>query len=440
MASQVTYIDRTAANISTLVHENYYNEVKPWLDHLDPVAAVFESIGDDGYSLIGEKLQFGADAQFQMQFMGTDGYLPDHTGFDPVEPSTTPARLYKRTAADNFLLALAVRPGAYEDFFARLNFQMLDSVKRGTGFHVHGSKEAKVCTFVSRTSATVLVVDAGYNHASTSPTMFVDDGVVMALTDANMSDATIGTAAVSSVAHNTSPTTATVTFATDIDTSSTGADGDPLVFSTSVSSSANNYVTEQDNAPNGLGDIIDADANNTTFMGVSESTYARWTPHRLASSDFGHIELMEFMEQIAARSNSEVTAGSHIMTCQNGVKIELAKDLLAYQSQYELGRTLRGGWQTVMIGEHELITSHYHWHDVLYCLCPEELHVVDLDGEPSVWSGDGSQFNRIADYDGKEWFLRHYVQRFCSRRNNMGALTGITNTNAQRYAALPEAA
>jgi len=184
-------------------------------------------------------------------------------------------------------------------------------------------------------------------------------------------------------------------------------------------------------------DIMDPDAAATTLLGLSESTYVRWAPQVRASSDWGHVELMEFVEEISAKSNSEVNAQSHVITMQNGVRIELAKDLLPYQQQSNLGRTLQGGWQTVRVGEFDVVASHYHLQDVVYCLCPEDLHVVDLDGEPSVWAGDGSQFSRIANYDGAEWFIRHYVQRFASRRNNMGSLTGVSNPNAERYNAHP---
>ena len=433
----ISQIERTPANISTLVHENYMNEVKPWLDHLDPVAALFTQIGPGGYTLIGEKLQFAGEWSYSGGFMGTDGYLPDHEQVSPAELITTPARLYIRRAVDHFLRALAVRPGAYEDFFARLQKQMLDAVQRGTARHIHGSTSGTQCTFVSRTSATVLVVDAGLGHASQAPAQWIEPGMTLALLDASSSYATIGVATVSSVAYNTSATTATITFATDIDTSSNGADGDPLVFASTNDSSATHYVTERNNAPLGLMDILDPDAGSTTLLSASETTYPRWAPINRASTDFGHVEIMEFLEEISAKSNSEVSTASHVLTMQNGVKIELAKDLLPYQQSADLGRELTGGWRTVRIGDFEAVTSHYHLWDVVYALCPEDLHVVDLDVEPQVWSGDGSQFSRLADYDGSEWFLRHYVQRFPSRRNTMGALTGVSNPQKERYSAHP---
>lgn len=435
--SQVDAISRTVSNISTTVHENYVNEVKPLLDHIDAFAALFSKIGPGGYSLVGEKLQFAVEVSYSGGFMGTDGYLPDHQEVDPQEVYTTPARLYIRRAADNFLRAAAVRPGAYEDFFARLQSQMIDAVQRGTAFHIHGSTAATVCTFVSRTSATVLVVDAGYGHASTAPCMFVEAGMNMALLDASNSYAVIGAAEVSSVDYDTSATTATITFASNIDASSTGADGDPLVFCTIDDSTSTYYVSERNYAPLGMFDMLDPDAGATSLLGLSDSTYPRWAPQILASSDFGHIEVMEFLEYISAKSNSEVSAASHVLTMQNGVRIELAKDILPYQQQNQLGRSLEGGWRTVRVGEFDLLTSHYHPHDLMYAVCPEDIHVVDLDGEPAVFAEDGSDVSRLADYDGIEWYLKHYVQRFPSRRNRMGTLTSITNPNKERYSAHP---
>ena len=91
------------------------------------------------------------------------------------------------------------------------------------------------------------------------------------------------------------------------------------------------------------------------------------------------------------------------------------------------------------MGEHDFLKSTFHLWDVVYAIAPEDLAVVNLDGEPAVWSGDGSQFGRLADYDGKEWFLRHYVQRFPVRRNRLAALTGVPNPNHDRYGGHPVA-
>lgn len=438
--SQVGILERTVSDVSTLVHENYVNDIKPWVDFLDPVAALFQQVGSGGYTLVGEKLQFAAEQSYAGGWMGTDGYLPDHEQVNPAELYWTPKRLYLRRAVDNFLEAVAQRPGAYEDLAARIQRQQLDAIQRGTARHIHGSTNATVCTFVSRTSATVIVVDAGFGHAGTSPTMFLEPGMTLALLDNSISYNLIGVATLTTVAHNTSTNTATLTFATDIDTSSTAADGDVLVFATTNSTSNTNYGHERNKAPTGLLDILDPDAASTTLGGASESTYPRWAPINRASVDWGHVELMEFAAEIMARSQAPVTAASHVLTMHPGAKIELAKTLLSYQQQAQLGRELQGGWTTVRVGEFDAIESPYHLHDVAYLLCPEDLAVVDLDGEPSVWTGDGGQFSRLADYDGKEWFVRHYVERFPTRRNRMGALTSVYNPNKERYSAIPVSA
>lgn len=439
--SQVANIDRTVSDVGTLVHANYVNEVKPLLMHISPLAALFSEMGPGGYTLDGSgtQLEGALDDKFSGGFMGTDGYLPDHQDVRPFRWTTNPARLYARRAIDNMMAVVAKEPGAFEPLVDRITDQMLDAVDRGTSFHIHGGAAATVGTFVSRTSATVLVIDAGHGHAGQDPSLFIEQGSVLSLLDASSAYATIGSAIVDSIARNTPSTgQATVTFASSIDAGATGADGDPIVFATTPDESASYYVTERNRAPNGLLDMIDPDNSLSAFMGVTEASNPRFNPIRTASVDFGHIEVMEFLAELAARSNSNVNSTTHVITCQDGVKIELARDLIPFQQQQALGRTLQGGWQTVKVGDFEILADNYHLWDIMYFIDPEAVHVIDLDGQPAVWAGDGNQYSRLADYDGKEWFLRHYVQRITTLRNRLGALTGVPNPNRQRYLPIPQ--
>lgn len=439
MATQVGQINRTASDYSTTVHEIYSQGVAKNVAHSSPIAGVFESLGDGGVDLRGEKFQFAVDFYWAGGGMATDGYLPDHEEVAPIEASYTPVRCYLRRAVDNFMAERVTQPGAYEDLMARIGAQQWEAIQIMTSRHVHGSTNGTVCTFVSRTSGTVLVVDAGYGYAGVRPTMYLRQGMTLALLDASNSYATIGVAAIDSIAHNTSATTSTITFAATIDGSSTGADGDPLVFATTNDSSATHYVVERNYAPLGLLDIIDPAAATASLAGIAESSYDEWKPYRFASSDFGHIEFMEFVEGLRAKSLSAepITAQSHVFSCQAGVQIELAKDLLGYQQQSGLGGKLQGGWDTVMVGPHRFLVDDYHIPDVLYAHCPEDLFVSYLGGPPSVWSGDGSQYARLADYDGKEWFIRVYLCRGAMRRNKLGCMTGISVSNSEDYAAVP---
>jgi hypothetical protein len=435
----VSSIDRTASDISTLVHENYVNEIKPWLAHNSPLAGLFAELGDGGYQMVGEKLVIARDNKRRGGFIATDGYIPEPQVAAPINLEFTAARLYASGAVDNFLQAIVAKPGAFADNFVdRLMLQMMDAVETGTTRHIHGGSDAIVCKVTSRTSSTVVVVEDGYGFNGASPTMFLEGGVgeLMTSLDVSAANAVLGTAELSSVAHNTSASTATLTFASSIEGSGTIAAGDYLVFASAATGAAH-YVNEFGRAPLGLLDIVDPADAETTYGGLTESTTARINPVRRASADFGQVEIMEFLAEIAAKSASPVNSQTHVITMQDGVKIELAKELLPFQQQAQLGRELHGGWTTVKIGEFDILSDMYHLPTVAYALCPEDLHVVDLDGEPAVWAGDGSQFQRMTDYDGKSWFLRHYVQRFASRRNRLGALTGVSNPNFERYAAIP---
>ena len=65
------------------------------------------------------------------------------------------------------------------------------------------------------------------------------------------------------------------------------------------------------------------------------------------------------------------------------------------------------------------------------------LHVVDLDGDKDVVALDGSMWSRLPDYDGRELYAKHYVQRFASRRGtwHIGrTVLGYTGGMAQRAA------
>jgi hypothetical protein len=431
-------IDRTAANISTLVHEVFVDEVQPWFSHITPMAGLFSRVGPKGYQLIGEKLVIARDDTFRGGFISTDGYIPNPETVDPVNLEFTPVRCYISGAIDNFLEAIARRPGAFENFSERLTNQMFEAAELGVARHIHGGSSGKVCMVTSKTSDTVLVVEDGYGFDGVRPDLYLEPGMTLALHDATDSFATVlGAAKIASIARGTSATTATITFAADIDGAGTAAAGDALVFATSNTTTDAHFVTEYGRAPLGLLDIVDPADALTTYGGLTESSYQRINPVRRASTDFGHVELMQFFEEISSKSNSEVTASSHVLTMHPGAKIELAKELLPYQQQANLGRTLQGGWQTVKIGEFDILTDARHIPSVVYALCPEDMAVVDVGGDLALDRTTGSEFERMADYDGKSWYAKWYGNRFADRRNRLGALTGITVPNAERYSAYP---
>lgn len=432
--SQVDQMIRNQAGLGNLAHENFVGGAIPQIEYADPFAAAFQQVSDGGYQLIGEKLVLALDDKYTTNFMATNGWLPNHQDADVQRIETVAARLYIRQAMDNYVEQIGRTPGAFEDYFARLQDQALGAIARKTGFHIHAGSNAIVGTFVSRTNATTIVIDAGYGHAGTQPAMNFGPGSTLALLNNGSSFAVIGVANVVSVTPAANGT-CTVVFDDDIDTSSAGADGDYVVFASTDNTADNNFVTERTLAPFGLPDILDYDANSTTFLGLAEATSPRWAPYNRASADFGHVELMQFLGELGANGNTEATSETHIVGMQTGLKYVLAQELLGYVQTQGMGMELQGGWKTINIGDLNILFSHYHVPDVVTYLCPADLRVVNLDGEPELWAGDGSPFQRSLDYDGKEWFYRHYVQRFAVRRNRMGCLTGVSNPNAAAFAA-----
>lgn len=433
----VDYIQSTS-DIGHLVYENFKGRVKPWLDVIDAMAALFGTLGPGEYSMQGKKLVFAADDKYAGMAMSTAGYLPGSQYVDPITLETTPARTYVRRIVDNFTVARASGEATFENFMTRIMRQMWEAFERATIRHIHGSSTATVCTVSSRTSGTVFVVKDGYGYTGASPGQFLEIGMWLALLDASVSYGVLGVAKISAIDHATSQSTATITFLATIDAGALGAAGDPFVFCTSTSSSDTWFQTERSNAPLGLQDLLDPGNANTSYLGVTESGSPRIEPIRRVSADWGEVEFMEFVAEIESKSNSEVTPDSHVFTLHPGILIELAKTLIPYTQIMGKGQDLEGGWSTVRIAGHDFVKTSYHIQNVVYAICKEDAHVCDLDGQAAIWDGDGSQFRRLADYDGKEWFARHYGQRFFSRRNRSGCLTGVTNPNYQKYSAIPQ--
>ena len=426
----------TISTVGNLVFENYKGRVQPHLEHMGPVLSIFQQMGPGEYSLQGEKLVFAGDVTYSGGAMATDGWLPDHQYIDPVNFETTPTRSYVRRAVDNFIVARASGEAVFEDFIGRVMEQMWDAFERTQNRHVHGSSTGYVCMTNTRTSNAILVMDDGYGYTGTSPLMFVEPGMTMAWLDADNALAVGGSGVVESVVYSTN----TVTFAASVENGSgtpTIAANDPWVFATTSPYSATHFATEYTNAPLGLINLIDPASAVASYLGVSETTYPRVKPVRVTSATFDEVEIMELWKEIFAKSQSPVTASTHVNTLQPGVLIELAKTLLPYTQIQTKGDTLPGGWDTVIIAGQTFVEDPYHLPTVMYTICKEDCRVIDLDGDPQIWAGDGSEFARIADFDGREWFAKHYVQRIMTRRNRSGALIGLPNTNAANYSPEP---
>lgn len=429
----------SGGDLTGLIHEIYAGTVKPNVRIVSPTSQLFMDAGRGQYRVDGEKLVGSADLTYAGGAMHTAGDLPDHQEIDAVEWNTAPSRAYVRRAIDNLEEQRGRRgPGSFADYGGRLFDQMWDAFKRLQVRSAIGGSDAIVCIVDARDSGTAVTVKDGYNHTGTHPLLHLEPGMVIGWIDTNDSNNEAGAAIISSIDYGNKQIT--------IDSNTTWepgnqiAAGDYIVMATTNNISTDYFDTEFQNACNGLLDIVDPDQNNTTVMGISQSSYPRWKPYIQASSTFDHLEVTEHFRQLRAKSTDPVTAQTHICVAQGAVVAELARTLVGFQQQQNLGRTFEGGYQAVRIAGMDFIEDDYQLHDVLYTLCLETLFNVPLEAEADIYSEDGSQYSRLADFDGKEWYVRDYRQYFSDRRNRHGALTSITlsNVTADDFTPVPD--
>lgn len=447
LSSQVANVGSISGSSFTgIIHEMYQGEVKKAVRASSITSQLFKDAGPGEYSIIGEKLVFPVDLKFPTGAMHTSGYLPDHMYQDAVEGQVTPTRAYRRGAIDNYEQRRGVKsPASFEDLLSRLFDQVFDSFKRLEIRAAIGGSSGYLALTSARTSNQIIVMKDGYGHTGTAPSMHMAEGQTLAWLDATNSYAVGGSGKISSIAYDTSATTTTVTFAASIENGSgtpTIAAGDPWVNCTTSPYTVDYFSTEYNVSRNGLADIVDPDNSLTTIHGISEATYARWRPWRQASSTFDHIELTEHWQQLAAQSTDLVNAQTHVALTSGAVVAELARTLEGFQQQQNLGRTFEGGYQAVKVAGMDIVPDPYFYHDVLITLCLENLIRVSLETDgPEYFEEDGSMFSRLADFDGKEWYVYDYTQMFTNLRNRHAALTGITisNVTAANFSAMPRA-
>lgn len=441
MASSQTANLNTVAGLTGLFHDVFVNKVVPNLAHMAPAAGLFRRAGQKDYTLVGKQLIYSGKLRASGGAMSTSGNLPDHQFQDVVQFNTTPVRSYVRRAIDNFVKVRGVSPGVFEDFADEMQRQAVEAFERKISRDAHGGSSAVVCKCSSRTSQTVVVVKDGYGHTGTNPLMFIEPGDILSWLDASDSYAAKGAAKVSSFVYSTK----TITFAANFDDNSTLiAAGDPICFATTtgtapLSTKAGHFETEYGIGPQGFRDILDPDSANSSYNGVAEATYPRNKPLRKTSSSWGETEFMDFIGEIEAAGNTTVTPDSHVMTCQRAVFNELARTLISFTQIQGKGQALQGGWTTINLAGNDFLVDGYHTHDELMAHCLDDYVVVDLSGDIQTFMGDGSQFARLEDFDGVEWFMYWYGNRFAERRNRSGTLKGISisNYDADQFAAVP---
>lgn len=427
LGSQVSKVD-TMAGSTGLTHDVFVGKVLNNVRRASKTAALFEDAGPGQYRLEGQHLVGATDLLFANGAMATSGYKPDHTSVDAVQWQIVPCRRYRRIAKDNMVVRQASGPGAFDNLADRLFDQLWDSWASMTIRHAIGSSNGYLAVISSRTSSTVVVLKDGYGHVGTNPVQHLSKGTTLAWLDATAAYAAAG-AGVMTADPNFSTNAITVTSAATWEPSATTAAGDIIVMATTGNIATDYFDTESANAPNGIGNIVDPDANASTVMNIIEGTYARWKPFRKASGTFDHIEVSEHWTQLGVKRGFAVTPQEDVAIAHPAVTAQLARTLLGFQQQQNLGEILKGGYADVEINGMGFIKDPFFYHNVMVTLNRPSLFRVTLGGEADMNTEGGGEFAPLADFDGVEGFASEYMQQFSVNRGANGALTGIATAD-----------
>lgn len=424
--SQRTNVE-ALSDIPGLVHEIYVGDVLPSVRWESITAQLFQTAGEGQYRYDGQVLVGSTDLHRPTGALGTDGQLPDSMHTDGAEWQTTPVRRYVRRAVDNFVEAAAIKgPGSFADFGSRLFDQMWGAFRLMEIRHAVGSSTGTLCLVTSRGSNVTWTGKDGLGYTGQAALVFLDEQMVIGWRDSSNSNAVAGAGIISSINYSTG--LVTMDSASTWEPSPQLAANDIIVAATTNNIATDYYADEYQNAKNGIIDIIDPLGAATTVFNVAEATHPRWKPYRVASGTFDHIEVTEFVAKHAGKSTYPVGPDSHTFITHPAVIAELARTLVGFQQQQSLGKTLEGGYQSLRVAGFDFAADPYQISDVLYSVCNEDLYTVSLI-EAGYFDDDGSMYERISDFDGKEWFVRDYCNSFSPRRIRHGALTSIDLPN-----------
>lgn len=428
---------QAVSDISELTHDIFIGTVVDNVRRESPVSMMFQNAGPGEYYLSGSTMHFATDLDYANGAVATAGQIPDHVGIDAVEGDITPIRRYRRIAVDNLVEKRATGPGSYEDFAERIFRQLWDSWKSMEIRHSVGPSSGLLGKCESRSSSTEFVIKDAYGHADSNPCMHISKGTILAWWDLTSTAAIDGAGIVDSVTYSTR--TVTMDSATTWEPGDSLAADDLIYMASTNNISTDYFVSERNLCPNGLGTIVDPDADNSTVFGISESSYPRWKPYRKASSTFDHLEVTEHWIQLAQHRGFPVTPMTDVAVAYPSLVAQLARSLLGYQQQSQLGGTLQGGYAGIRVGNMDVVEDAFMYHDVFMTVCKENLYRVNLGGEADFWGDDGSMWARIADYDGKHAHVTEYMNTFSTHRGANSALTGITTdvTDAD-YSSVPD--
>ena len=445
-ASQQSRVE-LLSDLTGLTHDIFVGKVKNVVKRSSITAQMIQDADPGEYRFSGQKMKFATDLRFKTGGMASSGWVPDYIALDAVQGELTPVRRYARFAIDNLIELLASGEGSFQDIGERIFDQLWDSWESQEIRHAIGESSGITAVVDSRTSSTVIVLKDGLGYADMNPLMHISEGSIIAWYDVG----TPGFGGAGTItAINLATKAITIDSAATWEPSATVAADDLIFFATTPNITATHFDTERNVAPNGIGTILDPAGSYTTVHGIAESTSPRWKPVRQQSVTFDHFEVMEFILLLGNKRGFDVTPAADSCVTSPGAAHQLAQSLMAFQSQAYTGGKLQGGYSFsgasgnsddnrphagLEVGGLPVYVDGFFFHDVFAILNNESLYRVGIGGEADYEDGDGSMWQRISDYDGKDGYVSDYGNCMSNHRGAHGALTGIANVDADKFAA-----
>jgi hypothetical protein len=422
--------------LTGLTHDIFVGDVKDNVRRKSKTSMCFQDAPPGAYKFSGQKMKFSTDLRYKTGAMATAGQIPDYVGLDAVQGELTPVRRYERFAVDNLIELLASGEGSFEDLSERIFRHLWNAWESMETRQSVGSSSGVVGLVESSTNATTFVIKDAYGHEGTDPLVNLSENSIIGWY--NVSGSAVGGAAtIESIDYATR--TITMDNGTTWDGTAMSAD-DPIFFASTPNPANHHFTLERNLAPHGVGTIADPDANLTTVFGISEATYPRWKPFRKQSVTFDHLEVTEHWLQLGAKRGYDVSPETDRAITYGAPAAQLARSLMAFQQQAYTGGQLQGGYSVgggsgnsedyephagITVAGVPIYTDGFFYHDVFLTLPKDKLYRVEVGGDADYWAGDGSRWNRIADYDGKDGFVNHYMNHLCIDRGAIGVLTEI---------------
>lgn len=430
----------TLQNLSGLVHDVFVGSVVNNVRRTSATSEVFQdaSPGTD-YKLVGEAMVFATELRFKTGAMATDGSIPDHVGLDAVQGRVTPVRRYQRVAMDNFVEARATGEGAFDDFRDRLFDHLWDAWESMEARHSVGASSGLVCVVDARLANNQIRVRDGYGNAGTNPLTNLSENSIIGWYD--VSEGRVGGAAkITNTGIDYVDNEITVDSAATWETA-VGAQiaaGDLIYFATTHDTTRDYFTLERNLAPNGVGTLLDPNATFTAVHDIDEGDYPRWKPYRTDSVTCDHMEFKEHWLQLGQKRGFPVTPATDVVITFPSVVAQVARSLIGFQQQSALGGELEGGYSGIAINGIRFLEDPFFYHNHAITVARDHLFRIPLGGDADFFAEDGSMFQRIADFDGKEAFVVDYLQNMTNHRGAHGVLANIvTDLNDELFTNVP---